>query len=146
MLRGSSIAKIDDKGRLKFPSGFRKAFSESWGPDVFITSVRGDSGLIYPLPIWESIEAKLLELPSSDQGRQRFLERVSYYGQQARLDAQGRIVVPPLLRERAAIEDEVVVSGLLDHLQIWNRERFERRLDDRPFTDDDFDALGVKGV
>ena len=41
---------------------------------------------------------------------------------------------------------EVVVSAQIDHLEVWNRERFERRLDDHPFTDDDFRALAERGI
>jgi MraZ protein len=71
----------------------------------------------------------------------RFLERVNYFGQQARMDTQGRIVVPQILRESAEIVGEVVVSAHLDHLVVWNRERFQERLTREPFTEDDFRAL-----
>ena len=63
-----------------------------------------------------------------------------------RLDNQGRLVVPSILRQSAGVAGEVVVSGRLDHLVVWNRERFEKRLDDRPFTDDDFQALAERGI
>jgi DNA-binding transcriptional regulator/RsmH inhibitor MraZ len=54
--------------------------------------------------------------------------------------------VPPVLREKAGIDGEVVVNGSLDQLQIWNRERFEKRLEEQPFTEEDFRALTEKGV
>jgi len=85
-------------------------------------------------------------MPSTDRVRQRFLERVSYYGQQLRLDGQGRLVMPPILRESAGIAGEVVVSGSLDHLVVWNRDRFVRKLAEEPFTEDDFQALALRGV
>jgi MraZ protein len=146
MLRGSAEAKIDDKGRLKVPSGFRRYVEETWGRDVFITSVEGDHGVLYPLAVWEAHEASLLTLPSTNLHRQRYLERVGYFGQQARLDAQGRMVVPTRLRESAGIDGDVVLLGLGDRVAIWNRERFERRISERPFTDDDFQALTAQGV
>jgi len=56
MFRGSAPAKIDDKGRLKIPTDFRRAIEERYGPDLFVTSIAGDSALLYPLPVWEEIE------------------------------------------------------------------------------------------
>src|SRR5689334_12152146 len=132
MFRGSAPAKIDDKGRLKIPTDFRRAIEERYGPDLFVTSVLGDSALIYPLPVWEEIEARLAAMPSTDRTKTRFLERVSYYGQQVRFDVQGRILIPQLLRERADMNGDVVVSGQLDHLVVWNHERFLTRLDEQP--------------
>jgi len=141
MFRGSAPAKIDDKGRLKVPTHFRVHLEERWGPEVFATSVRGDSARIYPLSEWEELEGKLMALPSTLPARNKFLERVNHYGQQARLDAQGRIVVPQILRESAEIVGEVVVSGRLNYLEVWNRGRFDEKLARESFTEDDFVAL-----
>lgn len=146
MLRGSTIATMDEKGRLKVPTDFRRVLEERYGPDFFVTSVTGEKALVYPLPVWEEIEGKLAQLPATDPIRQRYLERVSYFGAQLRLDGQGRLLLPPVLRERAAMTGEVVVSAQLDHLEIWNRERFEARLAEKPFTDDDFAALAERGI
>jgi len=146
MLRGSTIATIDDKGRLKVPTDFRRLLEERYGSEFFVTSVTGEKALIYPLPVWEDVEGRLAQLPATDPVRQRFLERVSYFGAQLKLDGQGRLLMPAILRDRAAMVGEVVVTGQLDHLEIWNRERFEQRLEERPFTDDDFRALAERGI
>lgn len=146
MLRGSTIATMDDKGRLKVPTDFRRVLEERYGPDFFVTSVTGEKALVYPLPVWEEIEGKLSQLPATDPVRQRFLERINYFGAQLRLDGQGRLLMPTVLRERAAMAGEVIVSAQIDHLEIWNRERFERRLAEQPFTDDDFRALAERGI
>lgn len=116
---------------------------EAYGLDVFVTSIRGDSADLYPLPVWHEIEAQLARLPRTASARRRFLERVSYFGAQGKLDSQGRIVIPPILRESAQMVGEVVVLGMQDHFEVWNRERFEQRLLAEPFTDDDLDALTV---
>ena len=52
MFRGSAPAKIDEKGRLKIPTDFRRVIEERYGPDLFVTSVMGDAALLYPLPVW----------------------------------------------------------------------------------------------
>lgn len=141
MFRGSAPAKIDDKGRLKIPTPFRTYMEERWGSDVFTTSVHGDSALVYPLPEWEAIEERLATMPSTHRARMKYLERVNYYGQQGKLDAQGRILVPQILRESADIVGDVAVSAHINHLVVWNRESFEARLTDEPFTEEDFRAL-----
>jgi MraZ protein len=146
MFRGSAPTKIDDKGRLKVPTDFRRHLEDTYGPDLFVTSVEGDSALLYPLPVWERIEERLAAMPSTDQAKSRYLERVSYFGQQARLDAQGRLVVPPILRESAGIAGEVVVSARIDHLVVWNRERFEARLKAAPITAEDYRVLSERGI
>ncbi len=146
MFRGSAPAKIDDKGRLKVPTAFRRHLEERFGREVFITSVLGDSVLLYPLPVWEEIEARLAALPSTDRTKQRFLERVSYYGQPARLDAQGRVVIPQILRESAEMAGEVVVSSRLDYLEVWNLQRLQDRFTEQPFTEEDFGYLSDKGI
>ena len=146
MFRGSAPTKIDDKGRLKVPTTFRRQLEERYGREVFITSVQGDSVIVYPLSVWEEIESRLAALPSTDRTKQRYLERVSYYGQQGQLDGQGRVVIPPILRDSADMEGEVVVSARLDYLEVWNRKRLQTRFAEQPFTDDDFGYLSEKGI
>jgi MraZ protein len=146
MFRGSAPAKIDDKGRLKIPTDFRRLVEERYGPELFVTSVVGDSALIYPLPVWEGIEGSLVGMPSTDPVRRRYLERVNYFGQQVRIDVQGRILLPQILRESAGMNGDVVVTGQLDHLVVWNHERFVTRLDEQPFTEDDYRALSERGI
>jgi transcriptional regulator MraZ len=146
MFRGSSPAKIDDKGRLKIPTDFRRLLEERFGQDLFVTSLKGDSALLYPLPVWEELEERLRKVPSTDRPKARYLARVSYFGQQVRLDLQGRIVLPQILRESAGMAGDVVVTGELDHLVVWNRERFLKLLEEEPLTDEDFRALSQYGV
>jgi transcriptional regulator MraZ len=146
MFRGSAPAKIDDKGRLKIPTDFRRTLEEDYGPELFVTSIHGDAALIYPLPVWEQIEQRLRAMPSTNQTRNRFLERVNYFGQQLRLDAQGRLVLPQILRDAAGMTGEVVVNSELDHLVVWNRDQIARRITDEPFTDEDFRVLDEHGI
>ncbi len=141
MFRGHAEAKIDVKGRLKVPSVFLRPLQERHGLDVFTTSLRGDCAWIYPLPVWEEEEERLGRLPSSNTRRRDYLRRISYFGQQSRLDSQGRLMVPGRLRERAGIEGEVVLFGKTDHLEVWNLERIENEIEARPFTDEDLDEL-----
>ncbi len=149
MFRGSAPAKIDNKGRLKIPTEFRRVLAESFGletPEVFVTSIHGDCALLYPLPVWEEIESRLAAMPSTDPTKRRFLQRINFFGQQGRPDAQGRILLPQLLRDKAGLTGEVVVSAQLDHLVVWSREEIEKRLNDEPFSEEDFLALTEHGI
>ncbi|MCH9650586.1 MAG: division/cell wall cluster transcriptional repressor MraZ [Deltaproteobacteria bacterium] len=146
MFRGSAPAKVDDKGRLKIPTDFRRVLKERFGAEVFVTSIHGDSALVYPLPVWEEIEARLAALPSSNPTKRRFLQRINFFGQQGKQDAQGRVLLPQLLREKAGLVGEVVVSAQLDHLVVWGRDEIERRLEEEPFSEEDFLALTEHGV
>ena len=146
MFRGSAPTKIDDKGRLKVPTDFRRFIEERYGPDLFVTSILGDSALLYPLPVWEEIEGRLQAMPSTERTKARYLERVSYFGQQVGMDPQGRVLIPQILRESAGMNGDVVVSAQLDHLVVWNRDRFVARLSEQPFTEDDFRALAERGI
>ena len=145
-LRGSALTRVDDKGRLKIPTVFRDSFQDVHGPDVFVTSVTGESVRIYPMPVWLEVEQRLLKMPASHPSRGKFLDRVSYYGQASELDAQGRIVVPQLLRDSASIVGDVRVFGKLDYLEVWNEERFAQKLARDQWTDDDGIKLSEHGI
>lgn len=146
MFRGSAAARIDDKGRLKVPTAFKRQLEERYGLEVFITSVTGESALLYPLAVWEEIEAGLAALPKTDRVKRRYLERVNYYGQQASLDRQGRVVIPSILRDTAEMVGEVVVSARLDHFEVWNHDRLRERFTQEPFGDDDFAYLSEREI
>lgn len=146
MLRGNHSAKIDDKGRLKIPNAFRALVEEQHGSAVFVTSLSGESVRIYPMPVWLAVEARLARVPSTHPSRIKFFDRVNYYGQVGEFDAQGRVLIPPRLRESAGMTGEVDVFGQYDYLEVWNHERFLSRLQREPFTDDDARALAEFGI
>jgi MraZ protein len=145
-LRGSASTRIDDKGRLKIPTLFRGLIQDQHGPDVFVTSVTGESVRIYPMSVWLEVEQRLSKMPANHPSRLKFLDRVSYYGQESELDPQGRIVVPPLLRENASIVGDVRVFGKIDYLEVWNEERFAQKLARDQWTDDDGLKLAEHGI
>jgi MraZ protein len=146
VLRGNSPAKIDDRGRLKIPNGFRSLIEDEHGRDLFVTSVHGDSVRIYPMPVWADIERRLAHIPSAHPARLKFLDRVNFFGQVCEIDVQGRVVIPPRLRETATMTGEVDVFGQLNYLEVWNHERFAAKMLREPFTDDDARALSELGL
>ena len=146
MLRGNAPATIDEKGRLKIPSAFRTHIDESWGSDFYVTSLSGESVLIYPLPVWQEIEERLAKLPSLNPTKKKFLDRTNYFGQVTASDKSGRILIPTLLRESAQMTGEVAVLGYLDLLAVWNQKRFLGRIKEHEFTEDDHETLSKFGI
>lgn len=146
MLRGNYTARIDAKGRLKVPSQFRRLVEEKHGTSVYVTSLDGGNVRIYPLPEWEAIEQRLSLLPTMDPARRKFLDRTNYYGQQAVIDAQGRVLVHPLLRKSAGLLGDVAVLGYLTYLEVWDLEKFQQRLLSDPYTEEDEAAIARLGI
>lgn len=145
-LRGSAPTRIDDKGRLKVPTVYRSEIQDLHGPDVFVTSLTGECVRIYPMPAWLEVERKISAMPSNHPTRLKLLDRMNYYGQTSELDAQGRIVIPPMLRESASIVGEVRVFGRIDYVEVWNEARFVEKLKREPWTDEDGLQLAQFGL
>lgn len=112
---------------------------------MFVTSITGESVKVYPLPVWEEIEQKLSSPPLMKPEKIKFLERANYWGQEAVMDNQGRVLIHQRLRDRAKINGEVVVMGNIKHLEVWNHEVFVSRMESRPFTDEDAEGLAQLG-
>ncbi len=146
MLRGSYSARIDDKGRLKLPNAFRALVEEQHGASLYLTSLTGESVRIYPMPVWLGVEQRMARMPSTHPTRLKFLDRVNYYGQIAEFDSQGRVLIPPRLRDAATMAGEVDVLGQVDFLDVWNHDRFVAKLKAEPFTSDDLRALSDFGI
>ena len=146
MLRGNTPAKVDDKGRLKIPTQFRKHLEETYGRECFVTSLTGSFVRVYPMPVWLEIEKKIAAHSAMSPPVVRFRDFVNYYGQAAAMDDQGRILIHPLLRTKSGVDGEVAVLGNLSYLDIWNREKFQAKLDAEPLSDDDYRALSNLGL
>ena len=125
---------------------FRGVIHDQQGPDVFVTSLTGECVRIYPMTAWLDVERKLLEGSRNHPARLKFLDRVNYYGQSSELDVQGRIGIPPHLRESASIVGDVRVFGRIDYLEVWNGERFSQKLQGEPWTDEDGRSLAELGI
>jgi MraZ protein len=125
MLLGEYEHTIDDKNRLTLPAKFRRAFADG------IVVTRGMDGCLYaytPEQWSDYVEGRLAELdPLSKEARtmKRFFFSAAT---EAEPDKQGRIVVPPALGEHAGLGREVVIAGVHDHLEIWDRAAWREHL------------------
>lgn len=128
MFRGNNPAKVDEKGRLKIPSGFKTLLDAANVTQLYITSTDGRSAQIWPLPAWEARENLLAEHSNLDDAVEKYLNLTSYYGQQVEMDSQSRVVLPQKLRDKGKLDAEVVVLGKLVYLEVQNEKEFEERL------------------
>jgi MraZ protein len=94
---------------------------------------------------WERIEDALAKAPSS-AAKKKFLDVTNYYGQMAEMDAQGRLLIPQLLRETAKVMGEVVVLGTQTFLEVVNHDMFKAELEVAPLTEEDQAALADLGL
>jgi MraZ protein len=146
MFRGNYPTRVDEKGRLKVPSEFKRLIDEKYGAQFYITSLDGRVAQIYPFEEWQRIEEKLARLSNFNPTKKKLLNRTNYYGQVVEMDAQGRVLVPALLRESAQIRGEVAVLGNLTYMEVRNMEAFRKELAENPFTAEDEKTLDELGI
>ena len=145
MFRGNHPARVDEKGRLKVPAEFKRLIDERYGAEFYITSRDGKVAEIYPVEEWRRIEEKLAKLSNFNPSKKRFLNKVNYYGQMVEMDAQGRVLIPQILRESAAIKGDVAVYGNLTYLEVRNME-VSKQLAEEQFTAEDEKTLDELGI
>ena len=139
--RGSAETTVDEKGRFKVPAVFRAEIEDTYGTEFFVTSIDGADVLVYPMPIWNAIEEKLAALPAVHRAKQKFLTRVNTFGGAAKMDGQGRLLVPALLRESSGLAGEALVLGQTDHLRLVEKSKHLSAIKAGTFTDEDYDEL-----
>jgi MraZ protein len=135
---------MDEKGRLKVPADYKRVVEDRYSAARFyVTSKNGKAALVYPMEEWEKIEQEMLKMPENHPQRQKFLLVTSYWGQEAEMDAQGRLLFPQLLREKAQLNGDVAVLGKLTHMEVRNLAEVSAQVEADPFTDEDATALSA---
>lgn len=126
--RGSYQHSIDHKGRISIPARFRKALAGK-ASDTFVV-VRGleTCVAIYPADEWRRMEERLRSRSFYDETNRRFLRTMTMDSDDATLDAQGRVAIPPRLLAHARLTKDAMVNGVIDHLEIWDPAQFEEYL------------------
>lgn len=126
MFIGEYIHNIDEKGRLAIPVKFRNRL----GDGAVVTRGLDNCLSLYTATAWEKQLEKLADLPQT-QKKSRAYSRFILSGAFAvETDKQGRIVLPQALREYAGIKDSAVVTGLGDHVEIWDQKSWNAYRDE----------------
>jgi MraZ protein len=124
MLLGEHEHSLDDKNRLTLPARLR----EQLGGHVVVT--RGLDGClhVYARADWDALAARIGALDSLSADTRSMQRHFFVNATAGELDKQGRMVIPSLLLERENIGREVTVTGVYDHLEIWDRAAWRTRL------------------
>jgi MraZ protein len=141
--RGNHPAKVDPKGRLKLPSGFKEQVDEANVTQFYITSTDGKKAEVWPLAEWEQRESLLSDTSTMDDAVEKYLNLTSYYGHQVEMDKEGRLLLPQILRGTAKLDAEVAVLGKLHYLEVHNLEVFEQSLLANALTVEDRQSLAT---
>ena len=124
MFRGRYEYSVDPKGRISIPSRFREVLSTQYDDRLIITNF--DQCLwAYPVTEWQTIETKVASLPQFRE-EVKALQRVFVSAAtECPVDKQGRLLIPPTLRDYAGLEKEIVMVGMTKRIEIWSKARWE---------------------
>ena len=127
LFRGRYQHALDEKGRLSIPSRFREILAQEHDGKLIITNLP-HCLVAYTPGQWEAIEARSGELSTVKSNVQSFL-RFFYSGAtECEIDKQGRILIPPSLRDAIGLDKQVVVAGMLNRLEIWSQARWDEEM------------------
>ena len=121
MLSGDFNHSIDAKGRLIIPAKFREALGENF----VITKGMDNCLFVYPPNEWKELEEKIKSLPLTNKSARDFKRFMLGSAIEGILDKQGRVLIPPSLREFAKLEKDVVLVGVLDKVEIWDKAKWD---------------------
>lgn len=124
MFRGRYIHQIDTKGRVSVPSRFREVLASSYDGRLIITNF--DQCLwAYPCLEWQELEKKVSAASQFTEEIKAFQRVFISAAIECPIDRQGRILIPPSLREYAGIDRNVIIVGMTRRFEIWARERWD---------------------
>jgi len=123
---GKYYYTIDPKGRVIIPSPFREIIFTNYSTKLYITNDVFDKCLhVYPQEEWSRLEEKVRLLPKSQDEVKFFMRRVIASAQEVELDKQGRILVPAAHREDAVLNNDIVIVGQIDKIELWDRKEWD---------------------
>ena len=118
--------RLDDKGRLSLPVPFRREASD--GPLVLL-QYQAPALTLFPEEAWKPIRDRLADFRRSHPGAAASVRRITSFAVEVTPDKLGRILIPVWLKKAASLDDEVLVVGSLDRIEIWNAGLFDSHLE-----------------
>jgi MraZ protein len=133
VFRGRFFNVMDDKGRITIPPRYRDILKARSEQQLIVTNLKGYL-IAYPMSEWEDIEQRLsneqkqkgVSEPSKDL--RSFIRFFISGASECPLDRQGRILLPPNLREYASLDKDVVVAGAISCFEIWDRPSWDNEM------------------
>jgi MraZ protein len=143
MILGEFKHTLDVKGRLAVPAKFR----EKLGAGAIITRGLDKCLFIFGANEWESLVQKLVNLPLAQANSRAFVRLMLAGASDAKVDAQGRILVPDYLRKYAGLKKQAVVTGLYNRMEVWDEEEWQAYKQKTEASSDEIaEKLGELGI
>jgi len=127
MFRGRFVHTMDSKGRVSIPSGFRVELQRRSERAPILTNA-DEYLVLYPYEDWCQYEQQIVGRSSFDPDAQAYARMMISGASECPIDAQGRILVPPVLREYARLEREAIFAGVGPRIELWDKVRFDANL------------------
>lgn len=143
MFIGEYHHSVDEKGRVSIPVKFRVALKKG----AVVTRGLDHSLFIYTAEAWEKLASKLTNLPMGQANTRAFSRLMLAGAMELELDKQGRVIIPEYLRSFAGLSKQIVVAGMYDRLEVWEKDVWEKyKQDMEKHTEELAEKMGELGV
>jgi MraZ protein len=126
MFRGINAISLDGKGRISVPRRYRQQLLDD-AAGLLVATIETEARclLLYPMPAWEQIEDKIEALPSFNPKTRRIQRLLLGHASEVEMDKQGRLLLPPLLRDYAHISKKAILLGQGKKFEIWDETTWQ---------------------
>lgn len=128
-LLGEYDCKMDEKGRLRMPSGLLKQFESAVNGRFVINRGFENCLALYPYPVWEEMAKKVNKLNTFDKKNRQFVRAFYRGAPEVNLDSSDRINFPKQLLAFAGIEKDLILTAQSNYIEIWDKTRYEESMD-----------------
>ncbi|MBE0626260.1 MAG: division/cell wall cluster transcriptional repressor MraZ [Burkholderiales bacterium] len=129
MFQGAAALSLDAKGRLTIPSRHRDALLDKSSPPRLVLTAHPDACLLlYPASAWPAIRERVMAFPALDARFSVWKRLLVGFAEEIELDAAWRVLISPELRNFAKLDKPVMLVGQGSHFEIWNKETWEKQL------------------
>ncbi|GIU46551.1 transcriptional regulator MraZ [Shewanella sairae] len=130
MFSGASAINLDTKGRIAIPKRYRELLSARHNSQLVVTvDIQSSCLLLYPIQEWETVAAKLALL-SDTQPTERAIKRLLLgYAHECELDGNGRMLLPPPLRQYANLDKRAMLVGQLNKFELWDEATWQQQIE-----------------
>lgn len=132
--KGRYSYSVDNKGRIALPAKLRKSVSPAANDTFIITRGFEQCLFLYPQDEWNRLEDSIRNLSPSNPQHRFFVRTLLQWSSDCQLDSQARISIPQDLQKFAGIENEVLILGVLERIEIWNARTYEEYMNNQPAT------------
>lgn len=131
LLIGNNNINLDSKGRLAIPTKYRSDLALACaGKMVLARSPRERCLWLYPLPVWEEVQAKIVAMPAGNKGAERYRHVLFGTAEVLEMDGSGRILIKESLRDMVGLDKEISLIGQANKFELWDRHEWESRFEE----------------